>query len=279
MNRNVRRGSVGRANKVGWSTWAFTLGWVIPLIIALITTFLPTAGWGESVWWFFALVILGLLIGYGFNKDSMGLLYVTLILALLMTFAPVADVPVIGFDMVSGQYVLNYTLTFTPNNAEAGGNWASGNDLETTDLTMLGRTYYVLSARNTTATNHKLTLLDTANSALITDGETKTITIGDKTYEVSIDFIDATNVILNVNGAQTNKLAEGGVYKIATDTYIAVKSNLYDAKESGISKAEISIGSGKIEIQKRLAVFFRFNFSDRMLELRPRGSLAVLQLL
>ena len=165
-----------------------------------------------------------------------------------------ADVPVIGFDMVSGQYVLNYTLTFTPNNAEAGGNWASGNDLETTDLTMLGRTYYVLSARNTTATNHKLTLLDTANSALITDGETKTITIGDKTYEVSIDFIDATNVILNVNGAQTNKLAEGGVYKIATDTYIAVKSNLYDAKESGISKAEISIGSGKIEIQNLVEV-------------------------
>lgn len=159
------------------------------------------------------------------------------------------DKPVIGFNLVDGTFVFNYTLEFTPKAAEAGGAWIASNDLETTDLTMLGRTYYVLSARNTTATNQALTLLDTANSATITEGEPATITVGDKSYIVSIDSIASSYVVLNVDGKNTNKLDEGGVYKIATDTYLAVKSNLYNTKDTGISKVEISIGSGKILLQ------------------------------
>jgi len=157
------------------------------------------------------------------------------------------DVPTIGFNLADKKHIMNYTLDFT-DNAEAGGSWASGNDLETTDLTMLGRSYYILSARNTSAINHKLTLLDSANSAIVTEGEVSTITVGNTDYEISTEFIDSDEAILNVNGVSTNKLTEGGVYKIATDTYVAVKSILWNSKDTGISKVEVSIGSGKIEL-------------------------------
>ena len=83
-------------NKSAWSNWLFTLGWLIPVVIALATTFLSRATWAESIWWYFALVILGLLVGYSFKKDQWDFLTMTLVLALLITFAPVAEVPIIG---------------------------------------------------------------------------------------------------------------------------------------------------------------------------------------
>jgi len=164
------------------------------------------------------------------------------------------EVPVIGFDLTNDKHILNYTLEFT-DNAEAGGDWAAGNDLETTDITMLGRTYYVSSARNGTVTNtKKITLLDTANSAMIIQGESTTINVGGNSYDVAIDFIDSDEVMLNVNGVQTDKLKEGDTSKVDADLYVSVKSVLYDSKESGISKADISLGSGKIVLENNKEV-------------------------
>jgi len=77
---------------------------------------------------------------------------------------------------------------------------------------------------------------------------------GGNSFDVSIDFISETEVILNVNGVATNKLSEGGTYKIDSNTYVAVKSILYSSKETGVSKAEVSIGSGKIEIENNKEV-------------------------
>lgn len=158
------------------------------------------------------------------------------------------EVPVIGFDLTNGDHILNYTLEFT-DPAEAGGAWTEGNALETTEITMLGRTYYVVSARNTTATNHKITLLDTANSEMISEGETASILVGGSSYDVSIDYISSSDVILTVNGVKTNKLQEGDVYKVAEDLYVSVKNILYNEKESGISKVDMSLGSGKIVLE------------------------------
>lgn len=160
------------------------------------------------------------------------------------------DMPAIGFDLDRSQHILNYTLEFD-DAAEAGGAWTAGNDLETTDITMLGRTYYILQAENSTGATRKLTLLDSANSAIITQGETPTITVDGTSYSVSIEWVDADEVILNVDGTSTNKLSEGGTYKLADgETYIAVKNNLYSEKTGEVSKVEISIGSGKLEIEQ-----------------------------
>lgn len=155
------------------------------------------------------------------------------------------DKPVVGFDLNDGDTILTYTLDFTPDAAEGGTNWA---ELETTELTLLGRSYYVVQAQNDSGVP-KLTLLDSANSAIVADGESSTISVGDKDYEVSINYIGESDVILVIDGTTTNKLQEGDVFKIGTDTYVAVKNILYSAKDTGVSKAEISIGSGKIVLQ------------------------------
>lgn len=153
--------------------------------------------------------------------------------------------PLVGFDLTDGSIVMTYTIEFTPDAVEGGAAFVN---LATTDLTMLGRDYYVVQAQNVSGMP-KLTLLDTANSAIVSSGETTTVTVEENSYEVALGFIDADEVILSVDGTTTNKLEEGDVYKIGEDTYIAVKSILYDAKETGVSKAEISIGSGKIVLQ------------------------------
>ena len=160
------------------------------------------------------------------------------------------DKPIIGFDIDDGKFILNYTLDFTPDRAAGGASYAY---LETSEITMLGRSYYVVDATDT-ANGLKLTLLDTANSVIVTEGETATVTTNEGSYDISLVFIDSTDVILNVNGQETNKLAQGGVFKVAEDTYVAVKSNLYNSKDTGISKVEVSIGSGKIELEEKQEV-------------------------
>jgi len=160
--------------------------------------------------------------------------------------------PLIGFNLVSGQEILNYTLEFTPDAAEntyTFGTTTTGqsDDLETSLLPMLGMTYYIQKVEST-ATGVKMTLLDNANDASVNEGEDKVVTVGDNSYNVKINFIDTDNTILEINGVKTNKLSEGGVFKIGTDSYVAVKNILYNAKESGISSVEFSIGSGKITL-------------------------------
>lgn len=155
------------------------------------------------------------------------------------------DKPVVGFDLNDGDQVLTYTLDFTPDAVEGGSNFE---DLETTEMTLLGRTYYVVQAQNVSG-KPKLTLLDSANSAIVSEGDSSTISVGSTDYDVAINFIDEDEVILVIDGVTTNKLQEGDVFKVADDTYVAVKNILYSSKDGGISKAEISIGSGKITLQ------------------------------
>ena len=151
--------------------------------------------------------------------------------------------PLIGFEIERDTEILTYTLDFD-DAATAGGNWTAGNDLESTKITILGKEYYILSARE-----NKLTLLDSAGSKIISEGVVSTITQGDKTYVVSIDYINEDEVIFNVNGEITNKLEEGEVYNLDNNNYLSLKGVLYNSKETGISKAEISIGSGEIVLE------------------------------
>jgi len=156
------------------------------------------------------------------------------------------DKPVVGFEVTDGTHILNYTLDFTPDGAEYGTALA---DLETTDLTLLGRTYYIVDASASASNGIKLTLLDAANTAIVTEGEASTISVNGTDYTVEVTFIDSTDVILKVNGMTTNKLGEGDVFKVGGDLYVAVKNNLYAAKDNGVSKVEISLGSGKIVLE------------------------------
>ncbi len=148
--------------------------------------------------------------------------------------------PVIGFNMAGGSTILNYTLDFTPSNAEGGAtDW---NLLEGTTIEMLGKEYYVLSASN--ASTPYLHLLDSADDAIIAEGES--VTVAGK--EVSINFISSSEVILNVDGETTNGLGETDTQKLADGSYVGIKDILFTSKDTGISKVEFSVGSGKIEL-------------------------------
>lgn len=157
------------------------------------------------------------------------------------------NTPTIGLKMSDDEHVLNYTLDFTTHPAY------NASTLETTNINLMGKSYYVLDVvgvGDSTTNQNKTTLLDSANTAIITQGETASIGGND----VSIAYISSTAVKLTVGTETTNSLGNGGTYKLSDGTYIGVKEILYDSKDTGISKVEVSIGTGKLEIANGQAI-------------------------
>ena len=155
--------------------------------------------------------------------------------------------PAIGIKMGGSEHVFNYTLDFTTHPAY------NASTMETTTLTLLGKEYYVLDVvgfGDGTTNLWQTTLLDTAVSAVVSEGET--VTLSGKT--VSIVFISSTEVRLDVSGQQTNSLAEGATYKLSDGTYVGIKDILFDSRDGQISKVELSLGKGKLELPHRGAI-------------------------
>ncbi|MCK4997026.1 hypothetical protein KAS08_01865 [Candidatus Pacearchaeota archaeon] len=144
--------------------------------------------------------------------------------------------PTIGFHFDDTE-VLSYEMTLDDSD-EVYVNMID------TEIPLMGREYYVLDA-----TADEVTLLDSAEKVVVTEGET--ITVDGKT--ISISVAAETYVRFVVNGEMTDKLHDSGtdydLYQELDDgSYIVVSSNDYNAKDSGISSAEISIGKGKLTL-------------------------------
>ncbi len=152
-----------------------------------------------------------------------------------------ADEPTVGIRIANNRNVLNYTLDFTDDPL-----WA---DLATSDLPFMGKSYYVLS--NGTI-GDELTLLDSATSTILSEGETTTLSVGGKSYEVSINFISSTETKLTVgigsDADTTNSLEEAQTYKLSDGAYLGIKDIMYSAKTGAVSKVEFSIGLGKLKL-------------------------------
>jgi hypothetical protein len=118
-------------------------------------------------------------------------------------------------------------------------------DLDTADLTILGKTYYVLS----TSANNSITLLDSATDTEIDEADTATLTVGEKTYEVTAKITSATQVKLTINGESTNTLSAGQTQRLSDGSYVGIKEISYNSKESGVSSVEFSIGKGKLVLE------------------------------
>lgn len=145
------------------------------------------------------------------------------------------DEPTIGFRIPSGVTVLTYTLTMTDQPLIE--------DLATSDLTIMGKTYYVLS-NSSSGANKILTLLDSAEEAVVNEGTTATVA----GHSVVVTYISNTEVKLTVDGQTTNSLAEGQTQKLSDGSYVGIKDILYNGKEGTISSVEFSIGSGKLKL-------------------------------
>jgi hypothetical protein len=143
-----------------------------------------------------------------------------------------SKIPTFGFRWTNDENILKYD--FIPDAA------IPFNDLNGTEMPLMGKTYYVLDSVPT-----KITLLDSAEKVVLKEGDT--VTVGGKT--VSIEFIDATDVKFNVDGEITTKLGEHDYYKLNDGSYIVANSVDYNGKDSGVSSSEFSIGEGKITLK------------------------------
>ncbi len=145
------------------------------------------------------------------------------------------DTPALGIRVASNANVFNYTLDFT--------SYPVWGDLPTAEIEILGKSYYILS--NTTTS---LTLLDSADKVIVSEGESATVTLGSKVYTIKIGNIDATTVKLDIDGVVTNSLQEGETSKLKDGSFVGVRDIMYNSKDTGISKVEFSIGSGKLKL-------------------------------
>jgi hypothetical protein len=157
--------------------------------------------------------------------------------------------PVVGFNLSSSNFVMNYTLDFL-DQAESDIASSDLEDIEGSDLPLLGKTYYVSDFKNGTNANTfgKLTLLDSASTSIVEEGTSVNLIVDGKPYEVSINFIDNDEVKLMINGVATDKLTAGQTEKLADGSYVGIRevSKLEVSGETG--NVEFSIGRGKLEI-------------------------------
>ena len=142
------------------------------------------------------------------------------------------DAPTVGFKWGNTDSILSYEMKYD--------NAITFADMAETNLPLFGSEYYVLSASG----NDTLELLDSAEKAVIAEGETTTI--GGKT--ITIEYINGASVKFNVNGEITDKLADHDSYELDDGTYIVTNEILYTDKETGISKVEFSLGAGLIKL-------------------------------
>jgi hypothetical protein len=163
------------------------------------------------------------------------------------------DTPILGFKINSGTYIMNYTLDFTQDAESTVDSSGDLDDLEGSDLHIMGKTYYVSDAKNGTSTGNigKLTLLDSAVVSSVVEGSSTTVNVGDKSYDVTIVFMDNDEVVFDINGERapsSGKLEVGSNFRLVDNSYIGVRdiSKLEIAGETG--SASFSIGSGKLEL-------------------------------
>lgn len=151
--------------------------------------------------------------------------------------------PVIGFDLTSGNDLLNYTLEFD-DAAEGGTDFAN---FQSTSIDMLGRTFFVSEVEE--VSNHfKITLLDAANTATLKESETTEVTVNDQKYDVSVDIVTTSDKVkLNINGEVTPSLAAGDTFPLRDGSFVGITDVSYSEKKDSI--VEFSIGTGKIILE------------------------------
>ena len=169
-----------------------------------------------------------------------------------ITLAHIADsdinddeAPVIGFDIANNVQLLKYTLDFTDTVVNTTAVMGE------TDLTFLGKTYYV-SELSSSSSGLSMTLLDSANTATVFSNEPVTVTVNGETYEVEIvsvsesDTPSSSKATIKINGEQIASTNQGSSRKIADDVYLSILEVSEAARESDSHYVEFSIGNGQI---------------------------------
>ena len=158
-----------------------------------------------------------------------------------------------------GRYKLEFSSTAQSDVTDTSGTAdTTGSDLDdfkNTEISMLGQEYSVVLAERpssgSTARQHgaKLTLMGGASRDTLLEGESKTYTVGDKTYDVTLTFTDADEAKFVVNGESTNKLKAGETHVLSDKSEIGVSEVLYQAYAGGVHSATFFVGASKLVLQ------------------------------
>ncbi|MBT7349632.1 hypothetical protein HN803_02450, partial [candidate division WWE3 bacterium] len=169
------------------------------------------------------------------------------------------DVTADHFYIKNGLPIARYKMEFTSTAQSSISNSAGTadttgvylDDFEDTTLSFMGDEYTVVQARRT-ATNGggaKLVLMAGATADTLLEGESKTYTVGEKEYDVTLSYVDSTYAKFVVNGESTNKITDGSTFVLSDKTEIGVSDVLYQSYAGGIHSSSFFLGAQKLELQ------------------------------
>jgi len=147
-------------------------------------------------------------------------------------------------DEVFAKYVLEFKSSLESDVDEN----SDFDDIEDEMITLLGRTYTITGASNTSATTTVLTLMGGAVADTIEEGETATYTINDVDYEIELLSVTTTEVQFAVNGETTTKLEDSETDVLEDGTNIGITDITYQDYAGGIHSASFFLGADKLEL-------------------------------
>jgi len=142
------------------------------------------------------------------------------------------DAPTIGFHWANTEEILSYTITYDDD--------VNYTEMVETDMPLLGGEYYVLAASAT-----QIDILDTSEKITLAVGES--VTVDGKVIELT--YIDIDSAKISVDGVNFDEpLLENAEEELDDGSYVVLTDIMYQDYSGGSQKAELAVGSGKIEL-------------------------------
>ncbi len=170
------------------------------------------------------------------------------------------DVTADFFYVKSGLHLGEYVLEFSSSPEStiqdtAGATCSTGtvlDDYENTKINMMGREYTIVLARRPQSDptqSIKLTMMGGASSGSLLEGESTSVSVGDKKFDVALSYVDTTYAKFTVNGEQTDKLQVGDTYKLSDGNEVGVSELLYQNYAGGVHSTSFFVGASKLELR------------------------------
>jgi len=144
-----------------------------------------------------------------------------------------------------------YTLEFDDSVKYTNTSTGVDDDLEDTELTIMGNTYTIVDAGVSGGVLNYLKLFGGVMELTIKEEETKTVQIDDTSYEITCDKVwtsgDDVYALISVNGEQSSKLKEGQSDEVS-GLRIAVKTAVDEEAGEGPDWVTLYVGANVVEL-------------------------------
>ena len=159
--------------------------------------------------------------------------------------------PALGIYVKNDRNFTIYTLDFTKD-VVSDLSGATITDMVDTEITIMGKTYDITKAKNTSNSKITLTLMGGAIRDTLEQGQQKTYTLNDKEYDVEVVYIGGTTseVKMKINGELTKSLKETQTDKLDDGTIIGIRDIMEEeAGEVTADQVEFYIGAEKLVLE------------------------------